>query len=155
MRKIFLLLVLAMAASTWCVLPAWCRSAKPEKEYAKVKMLLSDAKRAAQVGAEASALEKYGEALVLIKQIERKNPKWKRDEVRKSLANAESGYIRTLTGMVIRLQNVATQRGEITKQQDEIIKKMGILVNQNAQIMKFLQENRDLIERIETSPTGT
>lgn len=122
-----------------------------EKDYGKAKLLLVDAKRAAQAGGEASTLEKYGEALIMLRQIGVKDPSWKQGEVSASLAEAEAGYVRTLTGMVVKLQNASIQRGEIAKQQAQILAKIGALMTKNEEMMKFLAENRDLIEKVDSA----
>jgi len=132
--------------------PLYGQEAKPEQMYGKAERLLGDAKRAAQAGGEATALEKYGEALIAFKQVRLKDPSWKPDEVNAAISEAEAGYIRTLSGTVVSLQNMALQREAIAKQQAEIIEKLNLLVSKNAEMMKFLNENRDLIERIESSP---
>lgn len=122
------------------------QAADPEKDYGKARLLLSDAKRAIQAGGEASGLEKYGEALIMLRQIEVKDPSWKQGEVSAALAEAEAGYIRTLTGAVVKLQNASIQRSAIVKQQAEILAKINVLVTKNSEIMTYLVENRDLIE---------
>jgi len=123
----------------------------PEKDYGKARLLLNDAKRASQAGGEASALEKYGEALIMLRQVAAKDPSWKQEEVSAALTEAEAGYIRTLTGAVVKLQNASIQRSEIAKQQAEILAKINALVTKNNEMMKFLLENRDLIEKVESS----
>ena len=127
------------------------REAKPEQELGRAKAALGEAKRAVQAGAEATAVDKYGEALIALRRIERKDPSWKQEEVGAALAESEAGYIRTLTGMVVKLQALADQRAELAGQQGEIIKKIDILVKNNAEMMKFLEKNRDLIEKIEAT----
>ncbi len=154
MRDVGLLFVVLVVSAMWCVSPVFGQEAKPEDDYSKVKRLLSDARSAAKAGGEASALEKYGEALIILNQIGRKSPSWKTNEVQASLSEAEAGYIRTLTGIVVKLQNVTTQRKDIVKQQGEAIKKIDTLVDKNEKVMKFLLENRDLIEKIEGSLGG-
>lgn len=153
MRNTALFSVFLMIVSlALCTAPLYGQEAKPEQMYGKAERLLGDAKRAAQAGGEATALDKYGEALIAFKQVRLKDPSWKPAEVDAAISEAEAGYIRTLSGTVVSLQNMALQREAISKQQAEIIKKLNLLVNKNAEMMKFLTENRDLIERIESSP---
>lgn len=133
------------------VSPLATRAADQDKEYGKARLLLNDAKRASQVGGDSSALEKYGEALIILRRITVKDPTWKQAEVSASLSEAEAGYIRTLTGAVVKLQNASIQRSEIAKQQAEILTKINALMKKNSEIMEFLLENRDLIEKVDSS----
>ncbi|MDP8249075.1 MAG: hypothetical protein P9M00_13120 [Candidatus Tritonobacter lacicola] len=143
--SVFLMIVsLALGAT-----PIYGQEAKPEQMYDKAERLLGDAKRDAQAGGEVTALEKYGEALIVFKQVRLKDPSWKPAEVDAAVSEAEAGYIRAVTSTVVSLQNMALQREAISKQQAEIIEKLNLLVNKNAEMMKFLTENRDLIESIE------
>ncbi|MDY6990960.1 MAG: hypothetical protein SWQ30_23200 [Thermodesulfobacteriota bacterium] len=103
------------------------------------------------MGGDSSALEKYGEALIILRRITVKDPTWKQAEVSASLSEAEAGYIRTLTGAVVKLQNASIQRSEIAKQQAEILTKINALMKKNSEIMEFLLENRDLIEKVDSS----
>ena len=146
----FVAFILCMTLA-WSFSPLAAQQGDAEKEYAKAKLLLGDATRAGQAGGEASALEKYGEALILLRQITVKNPSWKQEELSASFLEAESGYIRTLTGIVVKLQNASMQGGEIANQQAEILGKINLITTKNAEIMKFLSENRDLIEKVSSS----
>jgi len=129
--------------------PLYGQEAKPEQMYGKAERLLEDAKRAAQAGVEATVLEKYGETLIAFNQVRLKDPSWKPDKVNAAISETEAGYIRAMTSTVVSLQNMALQREAISKKQTEIIEKLNLLVNKNADMIKFLTKNRDLIERIE------